>query len=222
MKKRSYFFLILFIVMILFSVFVLVRAEPEEVTATSSDGILTVSGVTRESQPFIIETQESPGGNILFGSVYKVEPKNVVLDEPAVLSFENQEDLVIYKYDKDLELWSLVQDAKTIETNELGSFSLGYRMPGLDHPEFKDQFESMLKIAPKNTVGFEITAGYDFGAGPLIQVEHEILGGCDGVLQNGNTEELSKIDFGEYKIIARWFVSDVAPCEVGQDLKMSF
>lgn len=232
--KRSYFFTVLLIAIAVISIIVLIIKIPEESSVVSQDGLVTVSGLARQSQQFIISTPVAKESNILFGSVYKIEPSMIALEEPATISWiikNAQPDLGVqlYYFDQDLEMWTMVNRVidradglMVVEVDQLGFFTLGTNTPLLDLPDFDDQLLSIIELAPENTVGYEMAVAYDYGLGPLIQISETVIGGCGGVVEIGNSEEISQVEYLSYSIIARWFVSDLAGCDLGKNLEPSF
>jgi len=63
-------------------------ADPEVTSVESPDGILTVEGLSRVTQPFTIDLTDPAGGDVLIGPIYDISPSQIVLDEPVALTFE--------------------------------------------------------------------------------------------------------------------------------------
>ena len=127
-------------------VFVVVNV-PEAVVIHGDDGALTITGLSRTSQRVSIHADGSvPVGEPLLGLVYRVDPANVPLDAPMVLSFAKRADLgtenatTVYQWNSSLGMWVPVPsvvadtvDVLAVEVLSFGFFALGM-MPEIDVP----------------------------------------------------------------------------------------
>ncbi|MDP2632073.1 MAG: hypothetical protein Q8P30_04915 [Candidatus Uhrbacteria bacterium] len=242
-KKYIYFFPALIIIIAIVSVALVIALEPEESLVESTDGILTVQGLARISQPFNIDLTDPAGGDVLFGTVYDVDPYGAYLEDAATLAFslldlESPNNVAVFRYESDLLMWEQVtrevkrsKESITVEVNTLGRYSLGIQ-PDIEAPAFLTTYDQLLSMAPAGTVGFEMSTGYMAGDGTIIQIRSsERTGGCSGIVQHGNNEEFSKIQQSarvllnnvdteiEFLFVARWFVNDIEGCTPAQNLE---
>jgi hypothetical protein len=174
--------------------------EPEYVTAGSEDGVLTIRGVARESQPFSVETIGHNMSLPLIGMQYTVGPAGVTLDVPVGLTmrFTEPGQEAIYHLDEKRQMWEemkavtgVASDSVSIETDELGEFSLGTKEE-VTAPEFLSVYDELLSFAPKNAVGYETSVGYRHDGGSIVRLEGQgETGGCGGIMGTGDGEELS-------------------------------
>lgn len=246
MKRGAISSIILSIVIIatvLFSVAYLFIVDPEHAQVTSLDGKVTVAGLTRTSQTFSVDATEALGGGTLAGPVYHIEPSNIVLENPVTITFdtggrERAMELIVYRYDDALQMWE-EQEALTtktdslmaLETDTLGVYSLGYALD-VETPTFLSVYDELLEMAPENAVGYELAVAVGGDGEPHIQVPDTIqVGGCGGLLQQGNREELSILEkdlrvlvadvdtLTRFTFVARWFVNDLGGCAQDQNLE---
>ncbi|MFH1712277.1 MAG: hypothetical protein ABH846_03525 [Patescibacteria group bacterium] len=242
MKISSIITVIIALIIIGLSAFLIFSREPEETMVQSSDGIVEITGLARESQPITIETLDPIEGDRLFGPLYKIEPSTIVLENPVTIFFdiaaqENQDDLVVYQFDESAKMWEQVEpivsfeDDLIIAANQLGTFAVGKYFT-IDAPNFLTLYDELLTMAPEKAVGFELVTGFATADEPLVKISKtEQTGGCGGLLQSGNREEKSLIQhearvlvddvetFVEFSFVARWFVNDVEGCSEGEDLE---
>ncbi|MFH1632365.1 MAG: hypothetical protein ABIA47_05125 [bacterium] len=241
-KKTTYLFPIIIIIIVALSIALIFAVDPEQTLVTSPDGVLTVEGVARITQPFQIDLTDPAGGDVLFGSVYDVDP-GVYLDEPATLTFtlsdfESPDNIVVYRYDSSLMMWERMNreversaELIAIEADTLGRFSLG-RMPEVEAPNFLTSYDDLIGMAPEGAVGFEMATGFVINNGPKIKLsDSDATGGCGGIVGQGNSQEVSRVEqeavvlFDDaqtqvtFIFTARWFVSDAGGCGSSRGLE---
>ncbi|HRH31909.1 MAG TPA: hypothetical protein PLK06_01150 [bacterium] len=215
-----------------------IAAEPEESSITTEDGVVTITGLARQTQPLVVnqtETVRAP----LFGTAYSVKPDEVTLDEAAVVAFritpedrESVADLGIYRFHQSLQMWELVapvvahtDEVIAVEARQLGLFAVGLA-PEFEAPVFANVYDELRSQAPADAVGYEIAVGY-------AEPEHEILrllslgehGGCGGAVRVGDGESLSRLDRDAtvkiqdverqvtFTFVTRWFTSSMGGCD---------
>ena len=233
---------IIIVIVLVISVAFLFVLEPEQTRVQSLDQVVTITGLTRASQPFTVKAQESAGGAVLTGPLYLIGPSQIVLENPATIAFdissrENAPELVIYRYDEALMMWELIESVVqrtdqtiVIEVDRFGSFSLGV-LPDIEALNFFSTYDELISMAPENAVGYEQAVGFNVGDDPVIKISNtERVGGCGGLLTQGNREEQSLIQndvrvllddvqtLVTFSFVARWFVSDLGGCPEGQSL----
>jgi hypothetical protein len=223
MRSTSPLILVAFILIALATGFVMFAPEPELVAVGSPDEMVVVSGYSRVDLPFTISIEGNASDSALHGSIYHLEPSGITLDRAATVRFmltglDNSTELVPYRFDEILQMWEAIgpitaraDDYLEIETDRLGSFSLGLEpiVAGLSQVPAQ-----LLTMAPSGTVGYEIATGYRAQeSDPLLRLTAGTeIGGCGGVVGQGNREERSQVNLGNYIFLARWFVSDLHTC----------
>lgn len=217
---------------------------PEEIRVVSLDGVVTVTGLARQTQPFQIEAGRTVMAPLL-GESYVLKPDLIVLDEPAVLAFAldetvsaNSDSLELFRFHPSLKMWELMSSviARTdellaVETTQLGEFAIGVT-PEFVAPIFSNVYSELLVLAPVETVGYEISVGYarlDQETVRLAEVGE--IGGCDGMIGVGDGESLSRLErqvqveinnqpeLVTMVFMAEWFTSSAGGCERGVELK---
>ncbi len=241
MKRFSAYVIFLVVLVVLVTLAAVIAPEPEEVEVVSDDGILTLTGVARASQPFSIDLTNNDGGGLLENTFYVIEPRGIGLEVPAVLtfdvsSFEGEVD--VFWYDEDFMMWREVaadqasESAVTITTDRLGSFVLG-SPPAVIAPTFAHQYDSLLEMAPDDVVGFEMASGFSIDDSSTIFInDSEQFGGCAGTLGRGNLEERTALDqdlvvpvedvdqLVTFSFMAEWYISSGGGCEEGENLEV--
>lgn len=234
MHKTSPLILVAFVLVALATGFVMFSPEPELTRVGSNDEMIFVSGYSRSALPFTIAVEPGADNSVLRGSRYQIEPSGITLERPAtirmmftgltpLLSKEGQGEvlnLLPYRFDDLLQMWEEVapitdrtETYLEVETKQLGNFSLGLA-PAADQPNFNSAYQQLLTMAPAGTVGYEIATGYQaLETDPIIRlIDGTEIGGCGGVVGQGNREERSRIAVGNFIYLARWFVSDLHTC----------
>ncbi|KKR22634.1 MAG: hypothetical protein UU40_C0007G0047 [Candidatus Uhrbacteria bacterium GW2011_GWD2_41_121] len=222
------------IILTIISVAFCFMLEPEHILVQSADGVVKVEGLARESQDVSIDVI----GNYL----YKIEPAVSMLDQAMTITFDVSQaqfdfTIAVYKYNESLLMWEAVSSGIdpsvqeiVIDQSELGIYTVKQYVT-IDVPDFLDTFGEILKMAPKNTVGYELATGFVTGDGSVIRISQKTeLGGCDGIIFHGNKEEISQLERYarvyiddveqevKFLIIGRWFVDETAGCDSGQVL----
>lgn len=220
---------------VILTVVVAVLPVPEDVMATSADGVLTVMGKTRASQRVAIEPMSA---SLPIVSAYRVEPSGITLDVPMLLTFDAQgtgvtaERVGVYQYDDATSMWKHVATSTdgdiTIAASMLGTFGIGL-VRTVDAPVFLTTYDDLKSRAPVNTQGYEISVGYSIDDGETIFLDGAgERGGCGGIVGEGENEERSMttkqamtlVDDVQtqvtYSFVARWFVGD-EPCAILQN-----
>ncbi len=200
--NRDRFFSIIFVAMLFVGTvgFVLV-SEPEAMTVGSTDGKVTVSGVTRRSQPFIVAPDGREVKIPLLSPAYRIEPSMIHLDNPATISFSFPEagnNYAIYRFNTVTLMWeealpvsSYTDTGMSVSAEDLGIFALG-KKETVTAPQFLTVYDDLLTTAPKNAVGYEIHVGYKRADGEILNIRGTgDAGGCGGVTGAGDGEEFS-------------------------------
>lgn len=220
-----------------------VVAEPEEKRVTSSDGVLTIVGLARQTQPFTIDPGAESVQEPLLGKSYRVLPDEVTLDEPAVISFAlpgtgDPESQGIFRYHPDLLMWERVEPVVAheqyllaVRTGQLGRFAVG-RVETFEAPAFVTTYDALRAMAPENAVGYETVVGYSRSDQEVIRLyDLGESGGCGGVVRVGDGQELSRLlrevslTINEqatpitFTFVTRWFTSSAGGCAEDESLQ---
>ncbi|MCR4312593.1 MAG: hypothetical protein NUV56_04915 [Candidatus Uhrbacteria bacterium] len=173
--------------------------NPEAQTRVSADGLVTLSGLSRQSQALSLEATDDVFALPLLGPAYDVGPSGLTLDRPFTLVFALRDvgvatdELGVFRYRDDLGFWTPVvdtlmqgDDTLSIVTAWTGRYALGVRQH-LETPVFLTTYDSLRAMAPRETVGYVIHVGYRMNDGPtvLLPVLSEV-GGCGGMFGEGD------------------------------------
>lgn len=200
--KTDKLFSLLFVLFIAFGTLGFVWfSVPEEMSARSEDEMVTITGVTRETQPFsVTKTLDAPLSP-LAGAQYLLEPSTIVLDVPVKITFANAlgDKAAVYRYDDARKMWeeissvtSLTENSITIETEELGLFALGEKET-VAAPEFLTVYDELVRMSPENTVGYETVVGYKKDDGAIVRLPGVgKSGSCGENMSQADGEELSE------------------------------
>jgi len=240
MKRFTAYVIFLVVLIALVSYAALFVPKPEEEIVVSDDGVLTLTGVTRTSQPFLIDISDMNGGGVLEDAYYIVQPRGIVLEEPVTLMFDVsgfEKTPSVFRYSEPFMMWKAVSadsigDGELLlVTDRLGMFALG-NTPDIEAPTFVSQEESLIGMAPEGTTSFTFATGYSLDGAPTILLpESERIGGCSGQTGKGSTEEHTlfeenliipvdgKDTLVTFSFVAQWFVSDNGGCAEGENLE---
>ena len=221
----------------------LALVDPEEEQIVSGDGVLTVTGLARQTQPFTIEPNLSEVKTPLIGKSYLVAPDEVTLDEPAILSFSldhvpASQAMGVFRYRPDLLMWERVEPVVShtdsvlaVQTAQLGGFALG-QMETVPAPQFIATYEALRGMAPDNAVGYETVVGYNRHGDETIRLyDLGESGGCGGAVRVGDAEQSSRLlrevslDMNDqpttvvFTFVTRWFTSSTGGCAAGEELR---
>ncbi len=218
--------------------------NPEDSSVSSLDGIVTVTGFVRHTQPLTV-TMGSALAAPLIGSGYLTTPDGVVLEEPVRVSFKIFEtDLAlidgyrVYRFHESLDMWEAVtpvvahtSELIAIETARLGTFAVG-QVPNFSSPVFADVYAELLAAAPNDAVGYELAVGFSQPDQELVRIlELGEQGGCNGVVRVGDGEASTRferqaiVDIGDtptslkFVFVARWFTSSNGGCAQAEPLQ---
>ena len=219
------------------SVGFLATAEPEESSIASADGVVTVTGLARQTQPLTVASSSVVKAPLLGGS-YTVLPDGVTLDQPAVISFQILSDQVavasdlgVYRFHPTHLMWEPVapvvantDELLAVETRQLGTFAIG-AVPTFAAPVFANVYDELRAKAPADAVGYETTVGF-------TETDHEVIrllatgenGGCGGAVRVGDGEAISRLERAAtvdvndtqkkftFVFVTRWFTSSTGGC----------
>lgn len=182
--------------------------DPEVRTLVSDDGLLTVSGLARQTQEISLVTRDEALGIPLVGRAYDVLPSGLTLDTPLTLILPLRdlglaEDVPVhlYTYDETSGFWSGISEP--VKTNDglliattpsTGRYAVGIRQD-VNAPEFLSMYDELRRLAPKNTRAYDIVVGYRVDdSGPFIVLpESGESGGCGGVFREGSSRVASEL-----------------------------
>jgi len=190
----------------LFTLGAIFLPEPEEQVLISSDGRVTLSGLSRQSQEFTLDVAQTTYALPLLGPAYDIGPAGVVVDRPFTLVFASSESgaatdkLSILYYQEELEFWSPVPDFSQLNKDSLyvatastGRYALALEQR-IDPPNFLTAYDALLAMAPATTTGFATHVGYRLNNGPVIELPSlEQRGGCGGLFAEGDHRLISEI-----------------------------
>lgn len=232
------------VAVILITVGYFVSQEPEELQVVSDDGVVTITGLARQTQPLTFVSQDRVMAP-LSGSAYTITPNLITLEEPAVIAFKvldyQQSDIAsldVYRFHPGLTMWEPVtpvvahtDDVIAVETGQLGSFAVG-SVSDVQAPVFANVYDDLRERAPKDAVGYEIAVGF-------TRPDHEVIrllslgerGGCGGIVRVGDGESLSRSEHRARVMVAdreeeltfvfvtRWFTSSAGGCAADESIR---
>jgi hypothetical protein len=241
MQRDNLFSTLAVAAVILITAGFLVAVEPEESSINSEDGVVTVTGLARQTQPLSIRSNTAVAAPLL-GSSYLVSPAGVTLDEPAVIAFSILDDqqaqaamLGVYRFHAQLEMWEPVapvvantDELLAVETSQLGEFAIG-DVPVFETPVFANVYDQLRSMAPVNAVGYETAVAF-------TEKDHEIIrllssgenGGCGGTVRVGDGESVSRLEREAvveiedqqvplaFVFVTRWFTSSSGGCQADE------
>lgn len=194
--------------LMLFAGMFVVMHIPEAQGVQSADGALSVTGLARTAQQITVTTDSNLAiGEPLLGLVYRVEPGDVSMDAPIVLSFAKRLDLgtenatTVYQWNSALGMWvpvpSVVADTAdvlAVEVLRLGNFALGVT-PDIAVPTLLTAQDALRAKASIGTRGYRLSTAYTLPDGVAVQwPEAQAVGGCGGRVGAGETIEYSSME----------------------------
>ncbi len=219
---------------------------PEAQRVQSTDGALTVAGFVRTAQQMTVTADAGmPVGDPLLGLAYRVDPSDVSLDAPMVLSFARRLDLgtedatTVYQWNSSLGMWVPVPsvvadtvDVLAVEVLTLGIFALG-SVPDIDVPTLLTAQDTLRAKASIGTRGYRLSTAYTLPDGvPVEWPAAQVLGGCGGRVGAGQRTEYSSTEQVvtvfvndvltpvQFTIVGEWILSgDNTGCPVSAPLK---
>lgn len=214
-----------------------VSRDPEYTKIVSDDGVVTIEGLVRESQDVQIHSL----GNYL----YDIYPADSVFTQPLSVTFDVSQadftfDIAVYKYNPDVLMWEAVSAAYvpgvqqiTIAQSSFGRYMIKESVD-IESPDFISSYNSLLTMAPADTVGFEVAVGFITADGSIIRLpEKTQIGGCGGMFAQGNRTEMSQQEQSvrvyvndvaetvQFFFVARWDVLDDIGCVDNVRLEVS-
>lgn len=245
--KPFYFTSFAFVLaLMLFAGICVVLNIPEAQGVQSADGALTVTGLARTAQQVVVTADVSVVvGEPLLGLVYHIEPADVPLDAPIVLSFAKRLDLgtedatTVYQWNSSLGMWipipSVVADTAdvlAVEVLSLGDFALGVT-PNIEVPTLLTAQDALRAKASIGTRGYRLSTAYTLPDGVAVQwPAAQIVGGCGGRVGAGERTEYSSttqtvsvmVDDVQtpvlFTIVGEWILSgDGTGCPASMPLK---
>jgi hypothetical protein len=219
---------------------------PEAQGVQSDDGALTVTGLARTAQQIEVTADTTiTVGDPILGLVYRVDPADVPLDVPIVLSFARRLDLgtedaaMVYQWNSSLGMWipvpSVVADTAdvlAVEVLTLGYFALG-ATPDINVPTLLTAQDALRTKASIGTRGYRLSTAYTLPDGVPVQwPEAQVLGGCGGRVGAGERTEYSSTEQTvtvlvddvltpvKFTIVGEWILSgDGTGCPASTPLK---
>lgn len=170
----------------------LLRADPEYVTAVSENGVLTVTGFAREGGVTVTQSVGDAGDEyvVVSGAVDRTLPLQLRFALLSGSSSARQEDVDVLWYDETDNMWKwqgadIVDGFLVLRTMRLGRFALAAKQ-FVDAPDFVAVYDALVKQRPEGTIGYRIAVGYQIADGPMIRLDDEgEYGGCGGAVQPG-------------------------------------
>ncbi|MFA6017900.1 MAG: hypothetical protein WCT28_00905 [Patescibacteria group bacterium] len=197
-------FAFIFALMLFAGAFVVMNV-PEAQALRSDDGAVSVTGLARTAQHISVAVDTSATiGDPLLGLVYRIEPSDVPLDAPIVLSFAKRADLgtleatVVYQWNSSIGMWVSIpsvvadtHDVLAVEVLSLGDFALGV-IPDAFVPSLLTAQDALRAKSPVGTRGYRLLTSYTLPNGvPVMWPETRIIGGCGGRIGAGDRTEYS-------------------------------
>lgn len=180
------------------SVFLALRQDPESLYRVSDDGVVTMTGMTRETQALHITTGDALTGAVLTGSAYTIGEDGVVLDAAMQVTFKAADGQIAYHYRSDLAAWEPVADVTaadgllTFSTTQLGMYAVG-AAETVAAPEFIATYDSLRDAAPNDAVGYVIRVSYARPGEPsVLLLDIGEQGGCGGAVLPGESQATSQ------------------------------
>ncbi len=241
MKRESVLFLVVGVVVAIVTISFIFSSEPEELKVSSSDGVVTVTGLARQTQT--LEVLGGPGvKEPLLGPSYDILPADLVLDLPVTVTFKldplkNNANIKLYRYNENLLMWEMIDkellrddERVAVEAPALGRFALGTR-EDFAAPVFASTYDDLKNLAPEQAVGYEILVGYTEDKHETVRLTGQgEVGGCGGLAQASDGQEQSRLErevnVGDdedrrlitFVFMATWFTSSQGGCEADQAL----
>ncbi len=209
MKSIRGIFGVFAVVVLGMTVWFIVAKEPEAREVKSSDGVVTITGLSRTANDFAVTVDDAATvATPLVSHVYHVSPTNVQHDAPIILSFERSATAgtlnaaAVYWFDASLGMWERLydvvadtNDVLAVQATTLGDFALGIT-PNVVAPTMLTAFDSLRAKAPQGTRGYAIRVAYTLPDGVPVQLEGvSERGGCGGKFGAGNRQEFSSTSF---------------------------
>lgn len=246
MKSIRGIFGIFAVIVLGMTVWFIVAKEPEAREVKSSDGVVTITGLSRTANDFTVTVDDSATvATPLVSHVYHVAPTNVQRDAPIVLSFERSatagtsDATAVYWFDTSIGMWERLYDV-IADTNDilavrvtmLGDFALGIT-PQVTAPTMLTAFDALRAKAPRGARGYEISVAYTLPDGVPVRLENvSEHGGCGGRIGAGDHSEYSSstihlsipVDDVDTRVglilVGEWTVSaDGTGCAAGEELR---
>jgi hypothetical protein len=223
-----------------------VAQEPEARKVSSNDGVLTITGLSRTANDFLVSVDARATVAIpLISQVYRVAPADVPQDVPVVLSFVRSSMLgtrdatTVYWWNSALGMWEPVQDivADTpdilaVRVYMLGTFALGIT-PAVQAPTMLTAFDRLRDAAPRGTRGYRMSVAYTLPDGVPTRLIHVgERGGCGGNIGAGDDVSYSSssvplsvlvddVDTAvTFTIVSEWVISgDNSDCGIAEPLR---
>lgn len=220
--RSSSFFLLILGLLVTGAIGLLIIQDPELQTVKSDDGIVRVTGLARESQPFSIAQQDQQ--DPFTSSIYTIEPSGSVLETFAEIIFtEVLDDQGMYRFNDSAGMWTLQTQGAILETDQLGRFAIA-PIYEIDAPEFASLRSAVHALAPENVVGYDILVGAEINGELFYLHGMDEQGGCDGGYALGNRIEQSQLEQNAtvpvngverlmtFIYMADWHIQDAGGC----------
>lgn len=179
------------------SAFLLVQRDPEYMYATSDDGVVTVSGMARETQSLTVAVTPVAASSVLADRAYVIGSEGVVLDAPIQVTFRAGEGQTAYALRSDVLAWEPIPDVTaldgiiTFSTARMGIYALG-TTETVTTPDYVAVYEGLRDVRPDDAIGYTIQVSYarpDEQAILLSGIGEQ--GGCGGAVLPGASEAQS-------------------------------
>ncbi len=228
------------------TVWFIVAKEPEAREVKSSDGVVTITGLSCTANDFTVTVDDTATvATPLVSHVYHVAPTNVQRDAPIVLSFERSatagtlDAAAVYWFDASLGMWERLHDVVAdtndvlaVQVTTLGDFALGIT-PNVAAPTMLTAFDALREKAPSGARGYEISVAYTLPGGVPVRLENvSEHGGCGGQIGASDHSEYSSSTMNlsipvddvdtrvGFMLVGEWAVSaDGTGCAAGEELK---
>lgn len=175
------------------SAFLLLRRDPEYTYAVTGDGVMTVTGVARDTQQVTVRTAGAATGSVLRGQVYELTSGST-FDVPVTLAFHASDVNTVYHYDTAREMWDALETARTadglltVSATQGGQYAIGMQET-VAAPDFVDEYATLRAMAPADAVGYTVAVAYAREGEPYMRLDTlGEQGGCGGAVLPGERE----------------------------------
>lgn len=163
-------------------------AEPEYRRVASADGVVTVEGLFPSSLSVAITEDKGASSSpwtAAIGSLYVIEPDDVLLPSPATITFrldrasiESNLDLAVGFFDTDQGLWVPLETAidralmtASAQTNHFSHWALIAPLPLVPEVDRDFLIDAALDAAPANAHAYSIDLAYATVEGDFVLIE---------------------------------------------------
>ncbi|MEK7108152.1 MAG: hypothetical protein AAB898_00600 [Patescibacteria group bacterium] len=157
-------------------------AEPEYRRVQSADGVVTVEGLFPSGLLVTITEDKGASGSpwtAVMGSVYVIEPDDVLLPSPATVTFKTEQtNPAVAFFDTDQGLWVPLETivdrvlmTASVQTNHFSHWALMAPSPLISEADRDALIHAALDAAPSNAHAYSVDLAYATVEGDFVLVE---------------------------------------------------